>query len=361
MKIFGILYGLLFVLFSNSPEFTYLETLIGLIFGLMILLKTKSWPINSVTYLTSPLLFAVVLFIQSFEFNDTFTGVIELPKSWLSIQLLFCFMAFSYRRQEIFYYVGFGLFIGLAINTLEYFNILNFLNIVKDRSRFGGSLVNPNSYAFMAITGLFWILIYRYKIRYWFVFLILCIHIIWFQALSRTYMVTSLFILLTLFNQVSFKNLFFLAVGFFIIINFVKIDFSNTTNRFLTIGQNKADLSTIHRVNYFQRAIEYWLEKPIFGWGTDAFRNINNSSYSHNNFSEILCNHGIIGFLIFYSLHLIMIINSFITKNYIVIVIVISMLISDLGIVSIIEKSSWFVLYLGISKLVDNEKNDSNY
>jgi len=43
-------------------------------------------------------------------------------------------------------------------------------------------------------------------------------------------------------------------------------------------------------------------------------------------------------------------------KNFLVIVALLAILISDIGIVSMIEKSSWFMHYLAISILIDYEE-----
>ena len=50
------------------------------------------------------------------------------------------------------------------------------------------------------------------------------------------------------------------------------------------------------------KAMELFKEKPIFGYGLDSFRTIEGSYglYAHNNFAELLCCTGIIGFVLFY-------------------------------------------------------------
>ena len=70
-----------------------------------------------------------------------------------------------------------------------------------------------------------------------------------------------------------------------VLFNTLSIDLTKTILRFSTIGDSNADLSTIHRLRYIQAAIDYWQDKPFFGWGTDAFRQLNSSSYSHNNYA----------------------------------------------------------------------------
>lgn len=72
-----------------------------------------------------------------------------------------------------------------------------------------------------------------------------------------------------------------------------------------TIGNT--DKSLIERNFYMNYAINLFKEKPLFGYGGNTFvshmRNIGYShiAYSHNNYTELLCTLGIVGFLIYYS------------------------------------------------------------
>ena len=356
MKILGFIYGLLLVLFSNSPEFTRYETMLGGAFILGMLLTTKSWPLKSISWFLPPLLFSILLFIQSIEFSKSFADLVEFPLSWTSIHILFMAMAFSPKRKELFMFVGIGMFSGLAVNILEYFQLIDVFGLAKNKSRFGGTLENPNAYSFMAVSVLIWSLMYREKLKFWPIVLIACMHIIWIQSLSRTYMLVSLLTLSSLIPILSWRKLVVGVILALVILITTNIDFTKTIERFSTIGDNNADLSTIHRIRYIETAIDYWKAKPVFGWGTDAFRHINSSSYSHNNYTEVLCNHGLFGFMIYYSFHALIFMRSILKRNVLVLTALLAILLSDMGIVSMVEKSAWFVHYLGISVLMDNEE-----
>lgn len=82
-------------------------------------------------------------------------------------------------------------------------------------------------------------------------------------------------------------------------------------------GQASADTSTIGRNAYITIGMNMFYERPLFGWGVDGFYNyllINpyayapnyylHALYSHNNYVEILSCFGIIGLIIFYQMHL---------------------------------------------------------
>lgn len=69
-------------------------------------------------------------------------------------------------------------------------------------------------------------------------------------------------------------------------------------------GTAMIDTGTVKRSLMVERAIELWKEKPIFGQGFDAFSEIGGfQAYSHNNYTELLCNHGIVGFVVYYSFY----------------------------------------------------------
>lgn len=76
--------------------------------------------------------------------------------------------------------------------------------------------------------------------------------------------------------------------------------------------QNDKDFSTIHETRLRMMIIgwDYFKSSPIFGNGISSFSYqysiINNQAavYSHSNIIELLCNMGIVGFIIYYSQHI---------------------------------------------------------
>ncbi len=68
-----------------------------------------------------------------------------------------------------------------------------------------------------------------------------------------------------------------------------------------------ADASTMEREKMREAAMALWAQRPIFGHGLDAFTAIAGfDTYSHSNFTELLCNHGIVGLMLYYSFILLM-------------------------------------------------------
>lgn len=69
--------------------------------------------------------------------------------------------------------------------------------------------------------------------------------------------------------------------------------------------------SATTRVRLMQLGMEYFREKPFFGYGINNFKSVASSQYyTHSNFVEILFSGGIIGFIIFYSRYLLLLFIS---------------------------------------------------
>lgn len=68
-------------------------------------------------------------------------------------------------------------------------------------------------------------------------------------------------------------------------------------------ASSSSDASTIEREVMRERAIALWLEAPVFGHGFDAFSQLERwGVYSHCNYTELLCNHGLFGLVYYYSI-----------------------------------------------------------
>ena len=76
---------------------------------------------------------------------------------------------------------------------------------------------------------------------------------------------------------------------------------------FMQSGRRTDDYSASARSLLRSLAIEIWRQHKLFGVGTDAFRVYNDLGfkisglYSHCNYTELLCNNGLIGFCLYYS------------------------------------------------------------
>ena len=80
------------------------------------------------------------------------------------------------------------------------------------------------------------------------------------------------------------------------------VDFTFTMTGNSSDKTATVDLSTVDRMNMFVAGMEMFFRKPFFGWGIWGFATFGgvNNGWSHNNFSESLCNFGIIGTILFH-------------------------------------------------------------
>lgn len=74
-------------------------------------------------------------------------------------------------------------------------------------------------------------------------------------------------------------------------------------------GSNSNDVSINERKYMIELGLNLFMKKKIFGWGTDGFAIqmqdvFGRYVYSHCNYVEMLCNFGIIGFLLYYTYYI---------------------------------------------------------
>lgn len=106
------------------------------------------------------------------------------------------------------------------------------------------------------------------------------------------------------------------------------------------------------RMELLVSAINLWLERPIFGWGFDEFRYqaTAGAHYSHNNYAEMLANHGLVGLVAYYSCFALIVLNakrlraSCTARNYLIAALTGLWLLIDLTKVTYASKILWICL-----------------
>lgn len=90
--------------------------------------------------------------------------------------------------------------------------------------------------------------------------------------------------------------------------NVLGIRIKGMTNFFS--GQGNVDDSTLVRIQMIDRGIELFKKKPILGYGIANYSVVSPfSTYSHNNYVELLVGVGIIGTIVYYSIYIYIIFN----------------------------------------------------
>lgn len=141
-------------------------------------------------------------------------------------------------------------------------------------------------------------------------------------------------------------------------------------------GVNSTDSSTVVRSLLKQMAIELFLEHPFCGGGMECFKiyleeqsnfllrwNLD-ATYSHCNYTELLANYGIIGFLLYYFYPINIILKNLKFKDNLLVklglIIMISFLVLDYATISYSYKICMFVLIVGIECIKIGLKDENN-
>jgi len=129
-------------------------------------------------------------------------------------------------------------------------------------------------------------------------------------------------------------------------------------------GINSSDASTVVRIMLIRQAIELFRISPIIGNGLEAFkiwmggqttflnRWAMQATYSHCNYTELLANFGIIGFILYYFFIFMYLLKGMRYKNNLLvklgIIIVVDCIMLDIGTVSYYFKYCLYILFVGV-------------
>ena len=167
-----------------------------------------------------------------------------------------------------------------------------------------------------------------------------------------------------------------LYAGFYLMMN-VPILYSNVGVRFEDainiISGNYTGNEDVSRLFLVQFGIEWFLQRPIFGYGINCFRVLSEQTYlaglnlyAHNNYVELLVDIGVMGTLIYYSGHIWLFAKSSLTKRTryfpVLIAIMAVVLFSDIFWVSYYNMITQFMLCVAFCmiKLSNNIKYEAS-
>lgn len=149
-------------------------------------------------------------------------------------------------------------------------------------------------------------------------------------------------------SLIKYFMLFLLTFVIFLILIFnIDILYSSIGSRLESffaffIENNESDLSTINRFLFLKEAWLVFASNPLFGIGIDGFRFVNSieNVWAENNFLELLADTGIIGFILYYIPHILLLKiiikkgNTKILENYQNIILFLTLIFIDLTMVS---------------------------
>ena len=179
---------------------------------------------------------------------------------------------------------------------------------------------------------------------------------------SRAFLIVLMFgIISVLYVRFRKYKIIFLAVVFslFILVYFliqlpsfafIKDQFDRTLFTLFGVGNSKVDTSTMERVIWPRYGFYLGLKNLFIGYGVRGFELVTQiGTYSHNNYSEIICNFGIIGFFSYYFPFILLIVLSLKSKDQnikIVFPLAIIYLVRNMFGVTYYSKDTWLVLAL---------------
>lgn len=262
-------------------------------------------------------LFAVFSLIGTMLYSKEF-------RSWFSLVLLASsFYIFIYAFKAIknkllvVSIISLGLFLFSLYFLFYYRNeILNFRSYGLEAFRLGSYFDNPNgvsAYAVLGVASSLFVILFEKKVfRFCFSLPLLTNLLVGITTGSKTFILAiGVFAISLLFFR--FKNhkiIFLISLGILIGIGLILINlpFLQTlkvriVDAFQTlIGiSSKADTSTIERVVWIDYGFYLGARNVLFGLGVNGFSHYSGiGTYSHSNFAEVLCDFGLIGFIIFH-------------------------------------------------------------
>lgn len=116
---------------------------------------------------------------------------------------------------------------------------------------------------------------------------------------------------LFLIIYVALVSLFFVAINLPVFAT-LKLRVDQTLYTLFGFGNSKVDHSSVQRVLWQKYGYYLGGRNLIFGYGCEGFSIYSGiGTYSHSNFSEVLCNFGVVGFSLFYSCYLVPLLYCF--------------------------------------------------
>ena len=283
-------------------------------------------------WLLLPASFVSFSFIGTAIYSHDFRMWLTLILMLITLLLFYySFIAIGNKRlifkAILFAFLTFGIYFTIVYrDPIFHFKVSD--------SRLGADFDNVNVIGFyfaVAFTLSLYIgLFYRHKIELLYLIPVPIFFILGLFTGSRAFLVAALAsaIVVMFFKLRKHLIIFFVILAVFIglLILLVSIDipdlyflkdqFERTLYTLFGIGQSKVDTSTIQRILWPQYGYYLGERNLLFGYGCNGFSVFSGiGTYAHNNYAELICNFGIIGFLLFMSCYLIPVILTFKNKE----------------------------------------------
>jgi O-antigen ligase len=261
--------------------------------------------------LVSFIVFGISVFVSCI-----FSGFANVSSTIFSALFLLVIFTFYFSspladiRKVLFSVALGGFFFSIYFFVIYHSEILSF-----DFSRIGEYFTNVNrvgdSFGISFVASIVILFFFTPKKRFWrVVFSFFSVLFLSFSAFTGSKAVLFLDVISLLFALLFFSPqkrtlmLMICLLLFPIVLYFGQTPALSTVfSRFLELfyfllGDSRLDPSSSERMSMFAQAFYYYGQRPLFGFGIDAFSSLGAfGMYSHNTISELLCDFGIFGFL----------------------------------------------------------------
>ena len=286
------------------------------------------------------------------------------------------------KNRNLIFLLLIAAFFIFSIIFIIYFRyeITHYRQYTHDQFRLGPPFENQNAvgnYMAIAIIISMYLILFNKNKLYWLLVIPLVVFFfIGFTTGSRTFLVLSV---LSIASMIFFRfrkrwwvvlialtasiALLIVLINFVPIFSSIKYRIDDTLSMF-TNGLSAG--STLERIVWQQYGVYLASRRILFGYGDSGFAAASGvNTYTHGNFSEVLCDFGVIGFIAFYLLLIIPLLFAFNMKReekYFVFTMIIVMLVNGFMTVFYYDKSTYIIfalIYFAISeekKLVFNFK-----
>lgn len=298
---------------AGLNKLTWAFTIIFLVFMLISIMKFEKLQIDKLSL--SIVLFALWTIICTFVNINLHDKIVFTP-ALLSILtcIIYIFISQNKQYRDLSVHILFMssiIFMGCYITL--YFNELKSLNFTRLGGYFGD--INDIAICFGLGFSICLSLIFNSKINVFkiiFLFIILLLFgLCGLSTGSKIFLliaiVTSFYTLIKFMGKKHLKWYFYILIILVLILLSIFIinlpAFETIKKRLLDfLNPVNKDRSTLLRFQMFIDGFYMFLRRPLFGFGASGYFTSSSigGCWSHNNFSELLCSYGIIGFILFY-------------------------------------------------------------
>ena len=304
----------------NIVSYVSMALLLGTSIVYILLFKKYQFDKKTLILPLFILFAAIGTLIHSHEYRDYLT-LILLTITFYTLLISFSIINNSYLALQLIIYA----FLLFSFYYLFIYRneIINVSSYTGESFRLGWYFDNPNTIGTFMNIGISISLYLAFFGKKWYYYFFLLatglFFFIGFTTGSRTFIILSILsVVLLVFFKLKKHWLIFviviatLAVLFIVLLNTpllktMKVRINDTIAIFLGTGSGGGTAgSTTERLLWQEYGTYFGSRHLLFGLGTNGFAVFSGThTYTHGNFSEIFCDFGLIGFVLFYSIFLV--------------------------------------------------------